>query len=218
MAHLVPVERLVDERDAREPLHAGHPVPAGNDEPKREPVLRRQRHAVDLVREERIASEQHLEGKAPLVDLLLTALDTAVEAGEQRIGRAGRDACLLEQLRDAHSAPASGPNCLEKPRLAHDVRFDVHAAVARALHRHGDLDGRARAEVVERQRERALDEPADLQPPRGGIDLRDVVVDEEVVQADRRDVPAERLEWQRVVARRQLELLDADHLAHARAR
>ena len=70
---------------AREPLHARHPVPARNDEPEREAVLRRKRTAVHLVREEGVALAQQADRQAPLVGLLLLALDTAVEAAEQRL-------------------------------------------------------------------------------------------------------------------------------------
>jgi hypothetical protein len=45
-----------------------------------------------------------------------------------------------------------------------------------------------RAQVVEPQGLRTVDEPVDLQPPRRRIDGRDVVVDEEVVAADTRPV------------------------------
>ena len=47
-------------------------------------MLRRQRLAVDLVGEERVAGEKHVDGEAPLVGLLLAAVDAAIEAGEER--------------------------------------------------------------------------------------------------------------------------------------
>ncbi len=95
------------------------------------------------------------------------------------------------------------------------MRLDVHTSVAGALHRHRELDRGESAELLERERQRPLDEPADLEPPGAGIDIGDVVVREQVVEADRRDVPAQRLERHRVVPRRELKLLDADDLAHA---
>ena len=180
-------------------------------------MLRRKRHAVDLVCEERVSFEQRADGKAPLVCLLLPALDAAVEPGEQHVDRALPDACLLQERRDRRAAPARRAHRLEEPGLADDARLDVHPAVPRALHRHRDLDGGSRTEVVERERERPLDEPADLEPPARGVDVGDVVVREEVVEPDRREVPAKRLERQRVVARRELELLQADPLGQGLA-
>ena len=50
-------------------------------------VLRRKRHAVDLVRQERVAGEHLVEREAALVGLLLPALDAAVEPGEEHIAR-----------------------------------------------------------------------------------------------------------------------------------
>jgi hypothetical protein len=94
------------------------------------------------------------------------------------------------------------------------VRLDVRAAVPGALHRDGDVDRRTRTELVERERAWALDEPSDLESPRAPVDLGDVVVREQVVEADRRHVPAQRLERHAVVAGRELELLEADRVAH----
>ena len=165
-------------------------------------MLRRKGLAVDLVREERVALEQHRDRKAPLVRLLLPAVDAAIEAGEERLHGALSNACLLQHRGGGHPAPAGRSHGFEEPGLADDVRLDVHPSVACALHRHGDLDRRTSANLLERERHRALDEATDLEPPRGGVDLRDVEVGQEIVQADRRDVPTEGLERQRVVARR----------------
>ena len=90
------------------------------------------------------------------------------------------------------------------------MRLEQRTAVARALHRRDELDRLACAQLVQGQREGPLDLAADLQPPRLGVDVRDVVVDQQVVEADGRHIPAERLERHPVVARRQLQLFDAD--------
>ena len=84
------------------------------------------------------------------------------------------------------------------------------APVARALHRHGDLVRVARPDVVQGQAQRRGNEPTDLQPPGVRIDVRDVVVREQVVQADRSDVVAERFQRHPVVASGELDLLDAE--------
>ncbi len=173
-------------------------------------MLRRQRLAVDLVREERVAAEKLVERQAPLVHLLLPAVDAAIEAGEERFDRAVPDTRVLEHRGDADASPARGSDGFEEPGLAEDVRLDVHASVPGALHRHGNLDSRPRAEVVEREGDRSFDQAADLEPPRRSVDVRNVEVREEVVEPDRRDVPAQRLERHAVVARGELELLEAD--------
>jgi hypothetical protein len=51
-----------------------------------------------------------------------------------------------------------------------------------------------------------------MQSPRRGVDDRDVVVDQQVVQAGRRDVVRERLQRQPVVARREPQLGGRDLL------
>ena len=115
-------------------------------------MLRRQRDAVHLVREERVSSGQDLgERDAARVVLLLPSFDASVETGEEDIARALRDTGFLEQACDRRPAPARSAHRLEQPRLAHDVRFDERAAVPGALHRDGRLDRRAPADVVEGQ-------------------------------------------------------------------
>jgi hypothetical protein len=52
--------------------------------------------------------------------------------------------------------------------------------------------------------------PADVQRPRRRIDAGDVVVDQEVMETERRDRPVERLERHPAVAGSELELVDAD--------
>ena len=59
-----------------------------------------------------------------------------------------------------------------------------------------------------------LDEPVDLEPPGLRVDRRNVVMDQEIVEPYRRHVESERLERHPVVAGGELELLDADSLAH----
>ena len=115
VTHLVPVVRRVEQRDAREPLHARHPVPPGNDEPEGEAVLRRKRHAVDLVRQKRVPGEHLGERDAACVVLLLVSLDAAVEPGEEDVARAVGDAGFLEQ-RPRRACRASAP--CRPPRAA----------------------------------------------------------------------------------------------------
>ena len=181
-------------------------------------MLRRKRHAVDLVREERVPGEHLGQRDTPGVVLLLLALDAAVEPREEDVGCTLGDAGFFEQPRHGRPTPARGADRLEQPGLAHDVRLHVRASITGALHGHGRLDGRARAKLLERKRERALDEAVELQPPGRGIDVGNVVVRQQVVQADRRDVPAQRLERHAVVPRGELELFEADRVGHRRRR
>jgi hypothetical protein len=94
---LIAGERLGQHRDAREPLDVGHPVPAGDDEPQRVAVLRRQRPAVQGVGEQHLVAHRLGERKRALVVLLHVALDTAVEPGEDDLHRVVGDTGLLEQ-------------------------------------------------------------------------------------------------------------------------
>src|SRR4051812_23875867 len=66
----------------------------------------------------------------------------------------------------------------------------------------------SRLEVGKRQLERQVDKPIEAKPPGLRVDLRDVEVDQEVVQPDRRDRVTERLERQPMVAGRKLQLVE----------
>jgi hypothetical protein len=68
-------------------------------------------------------------------------------------------------------------------------------------------------DIGERKRQRALDFAADRESPAVRIHHRDVVMSQEVVQADRGDVVAQRLEWDAVVARGKLQLGEGELLA-----
>ncbi len=94
------------------------------------------------------------------------------------------------------------------------MRLDVHPPVPGALHVEVTSSAGLERRSSSESEKGLVDEPVDLQPPGLGIDERDVVVDQEVVETYRRDVPPERLERHRVIARGELELLEADSLAH----
>jgi hypothetical protein len=78
-------ERLRQHLDLGDPLHVRHPVPTRNDQPERVAVLRRQRRAVHLVREQNLVAKRLLERERTLERLLLPALDPAVETGEEHL-------------------------------------------------------------------------------------------------------------------------------------
>ncbi len=128
---LVPVERLVEHPDPRQPLHRRHPVPAGDHETQREPVLRRQRRPVHRMREEDLVATGITDRKATLVVLLQPAFDPAVEAAEHDVDRVVEDAGLLQEPRERHARPRGGADGLEEPRLAHGPGLEERAPVAR---------------------------------------------------------------------------------------
>ena len=72
---LVALELVLDRGDRAEPLHVGHPVPAGHDQPHREAVLRKERRAVHLVREQDVVAERLGDAEAARVVVLAAALD-----------------------------------------------------------------------------------------------------------------------------------------------
>src|SRR4051794_20854158 len=150
--------------------------------------------------------------------MLDASLEAAVDAREDDAHCAWIDAGLGKERSERRPGPAGGADGFGEPGLARLVVRQQRAAVARTLERDGERALLARFQVVEGEHERAFDEAADLEPPRPDVDRRDVEVDEQVVQADRRDRLAEELEREAVVARRELQLITGGHRVRAAVR
>ena len=198
-----------------EPLHVLHPVPAGHHQPQREAVLGRQRRAVHLVGQQGALGVGRRYGA--LVALLGAALHAAVEPAEQHLHGLRAQAGLGQQRRERRARPLRGAHGLGQPGLADRPRLEQRAAVAGALEGHRQRHPLARPQLVEREAERALHRAADLEPEGGRVHDRDVVVDQQVVQPGRREVVAQGLERERVVARREPQLLRRDPALRDRA-
>ena len=151
-------------------------------------MLGRQRRAVHRVGEEDILGHRLLERQAALVVLLLPSLQPAVETPEENLGGALVDPGLLEQAAQRHPGPLGVAHRLQQPRLAQGPRREPGAAVPRALHRHLEALRGAGTDLLEGERQLPVHPAADPQTPGPGVDHRDVVVDEEVVEPDRGDV------------------------------
>ena len=162
-----------------------------------------------------LVSHRLVHGQRALVGLLHLALDRRGRGPANATSIASvTHARLLEESAERRAGPLGGADRLEQPRLADRPRLVEHPAVARALERDRLRDARPDAEVVEvESSSRSTDPSTQREPPRRGVDLGDVVVDEQVVQAGGREVVAQRLERHPVVARRELELLARDPLS-----
>ncbi len=205
-------ERFGDQVYADQPLDVGHAVPAGHHQADRVAVLRRQRCAVHGIGQQHVGTEGLGHRQAALVVLLDTALDAVVGAGEDHLdgGRVGtRDG---EDFAERDASPFGGTHGFDQPRLADRARAQPGPAVAGAFQ--GDPHGarRHRLERVQVEIQRVGDEAAHAQPPGHRVQRRDVVVDEQVVQARRGQLVAQRLQWHAMVAGRQAQLVGADVL------
>ena len=94
---LVAHERSVDDLDRTQPLDARHAVPARNEEPERETVLRLQRPAVHLVGQQDLGPAGVDDREAALVVLLDVALQAVIEAGEHHLARIVLETRRLQQ-------------------------------------------------------------------------------------------------------------------------
>src|SRR5438094_512261 len=163
-------------------------------------MLRRQGLAVDRMHQHHLGTVRIGRRKAALVELVDAALHAAVEAGEYDLASALAQAGLGEDGPQGRAGPLSCPHRLTQPGLAHRPRRETSAAVAGALERDGDRGLRARLDVVQAQAQRTVDMAADRELPGARVDHWDVEVDQQIVQADRRDRVVQRLERHRVIA------------------
>ena len=173
-------------------------------------MLGRKRLPVDLIGEQHLLAQSLGDREAALEGVLEVALDAAVEPAEDDLLRLRGNTCLLQKRRERSARPLGGADGTLEPRLADRPRLDQRAPVAGALERHGHRPGGQRLHVLEAEGERLLHVPADLEPPRLGVHLRDVEVDQQVVEADRRDVVLQRLERDGVIAAAELKLVEGD--------
>src|SRR2546422_10917326 len=105
---------------------------------------------------------------------------------------------------EGSAGPLSRADGLVEPRLADWAGQQPGATVAGTFERDGHRLRGPRADVVEAQLEGPSDVSGDAQAPGSGIDVRDVEMDEQIMEAGGRQVIAERFERQTAVARGQL--------------
>src|SRR5260370_26497033 len=115
---LITGESLTEYGDRAKPLDLGHPIPAGDDEPDRETMLRGQWLPVHGVREQDFIPATFGNRKASLVLLLDIALDASIESGEYHIGGVVQGLGLVPQRPQPGSCPFVRSDCLLQPGLA----------------------------------------------------------------------------------------------------
>src|SRR5256885_2330479 len=163
-------ERRIEKRDALEPLHRRHPVPAGHDQPKWPPVLGWDRLALHQVCNNNIVAEGVIDRQRPLVadppsQVFRRAL---VGTAEEQLDRPGRDRHPGEDVAESRARPRRGPDGAEAPLLTGPSRVEISPAVSGTLERHHYRLRRQRADLVERDRRRSR--PIDEDRSRTGRD------------------------------------------------
>src|SRR6185503_6650086 len=144
-------------------------------------------------------------------------LDAAVERAEQNLDGVRARPNLVEQRLQRRAAPFRGAHRLGEPGLTDRTRLQQGAAVAGAFECDGLGDTRPFTEGIEGERGRPFHGTGYLQVVSLRVNRRDVVVDEQVVEPGRRDVVPQRFERERMVTRREPQLVLADALSLDRA-
>src|SRR5437899_9278598 len=92
--------------------------------------------------------------------------DRLVHAVEANLDGAGFDACAVEHVLQADSGPTRVSHGAVRPLSTGHTGLEITARIARALIDRGKLDAWEREEVVERQRQAAVDVAVHRQPER----------------------------------------------------
>src|SRR5258708_9955603 len=111
----------------------GHPIPAGDDEPDREAMLRGQRLPVHGVREKDFVPATFCNREASLVLLLDIALDASIESCEHNVGGVVQWLGLVPQRPPKGSCPFGRSDRLPQPGLSERGGGEPRSAVSRAL-------------------------------------------------------------------------------------
>ena len=151
LLHLIARERLGDRLYAGKPLDAGHAIPARNQQPQRIAVLRLQRRAVHLIRQQRLVARNLGKRQAALIKLRLAALHALVAPREHNLDRRAVYARRVKDAFQRRSRPFCRADSLKQPRLAHRTRTQPRPPIARALHHHRHRYARHPLDVVQSQ-------------------------------------------------------------------
>ena len=171
------------------------------------PCCGRSGWAIHAVHEQHVVTQCVGQRQAAPVVLLDSPLESVVSSGESHVDGAVPDACLTQQRRQRGACPLGRADGLVEPRLADWARGEPGSAVACALECDAPGDRWTRLHRGEVERQRMLQVSVDLQPPGPRVEVGDVVVGQQVVQANRCDLVPERLQRHAVVASRQAQLV-----------
>ena len=130
-----PAKRRVERGDPTEPLHRRHPVAAGNEQPDRRAVVRRQR--CPFISTTRNAPPASRDRQRPLERHLAAdrADEPVVRTGEEEFDRRRKRPGLREDSAQRQARPFGRAHRAERPLLAGGGRVEEAAAVAGALER-----------------------------------------------------------------------------------
>ena len=168
-----------------EPLDRVRTLPARHDSPQRKTMLNGQRHSIHLERQDRVGIQRLLDWQLP---------DEVGHRSHRHVGAIQPDVpgrCLdpgaLQHVSQTDASPTRIPDGAPFPLHAGDGRIEESPAIARTLERHGQRRARHLPEVIEGQRERAIDVALDREPPVIGPNRWRVQVRPDVEQLVGRD-------------------------------
>src|SRR3989442_1883089 len=162
---VVTPKRLRESLDPLEPFHAGHAVPARDDQPNRPSVLPEDRPAVHLDGEERVRGPRLPQREGPPERNLVRDVRWAssVRADGEDFNRVRSQAYEFQEGAQGNARPSGCAHRAEPPRLPRRERRESGATVPRALERHRHGASAYRLEVGRVQPQSPLDRTDDLQ-------------------------------------------------------
>ena len=151
--------------------------------------------------------------------MLDAEVEAAIAAEEHDVAGIGGKAGAFEQELERRAGPLGGADGLVMPRLTAPARRDGGAAVAGAFQRHAQRACGKALELIEAKAQRPLDAAADGKRPGGARGhVGHVEVDQQIVQAERRQVVAQRLQERAGIAVGEQQFLARERLLGGLAR
>src|SRR3989449_1888869 len=162
---VVTAKRLRESLDALEPFHAGHPVPAWDDQQNRRSVLRRNRPAVHLEGEEGVRVPRLREREGPRERNLVRDLrwPSSIRADGEDLTHVRSRACGFQDGPKGNARPSARAHRAEPPRLPRRQRLESSTTVPRALERRRQGPCAHRLEPGDGQLQRLLNRTDNLE-------------------------------------------------------
>src|SRR5439155_17437566 len=179
-------ERRIEKRDALEPLHRRHPVPAGHDQTKWPAVLRWDRLTLHEVCDEHVVAKRVVDRQRPLVTDPPPQVfgRTLVGSANKKLDGLAGNLDRPQDITKRGACPCRCPDRALAPLLTGYLRIEESPSLSGALERHDHRPRGQRADLVEGKRSRRGLHSVDDDRPRTD---RDRKVRPNVMSPRRRD-------------------------------
>ena len=179
-------------------------------------MLRQQRLAVHGPDQQHVVAQGHVAAQAAAEGMLVAAVKTAIGTDERNLDGVVAQAGEFQNVPQRGAGPLGVADRLADPGHARIARAHCAASVAGALERDGKGACREAADFIERNGAGFRDAARHLHLPCVVGHIGHIEMIEQIVQARRRHVMAQRLQQDAAVAVRELHFLELERALYIR--